>query len=149
VGANTLGGSSRYHQTRSEGPHDPSATSVRHAIFRMVAENTTWGAPRIHRELLMLGFDISERTISRWIKQAPRDSEPAKRVLFSRTIERRSRQWTSSRCQRLRSACSTASSSSVMIGGASCTLTSRNIRPAVGSSTSCARHFPLKPLTNT
>jgi len=41
--------------------------------------NTTWGAPRIHGELLMLGFDISERTISRWMKQAPRDSEPAKR----------------------------------------------------------------------
>jgi putative transposase len=52
---------------------------VRQLIFRMVAENTTWGAPRIHRELLMLGFDISERTISRWMKQAPRDSEPAKR----------------------------------------------------------------------
>jgi hypothetical protein len=32
-----------------------------------------------HGELLMLGFDISERTICRWMKQAPRDSEPAKR----------------------------------------------------------------------
>ena len=52
---------------------------VRQSIFRMVAENTTWGAPRIHGELLMLGFDISERTICRWMKQAPRDSEPAKR----------------------------------------------------------------------
>jgi hypothetical protein len=52
---------------------------VRQLIFRMVAENTTWGAPRLHGELLMLGFDISERTISRWMKQAPRDSEPAKR----------------------------------------------------------------------
>jgi hypothetical protein len=52
---------------------------VRQLIFRMVAENTTWGAPRIHGELLMLGFDISERTISRWMKRAPRDSEPAKR----------------------------------------------------------------------
>jgi hypothetical protein len=45
----------------------------------MVAENATWGAPRIHGELLMLGFDISERTISRWMKRALRDSEPAKR----------------------------------------------------------------------
>ena len=47
----------------------------------MVAENPTWGAPRIHGELLMLGFDISERTISRWMKRAPRDPEPAKRWL--------------------------------------------------------------------
>jgi len=50
-------------------------------IFRMVVENPTWGAPRIHGELLMLGFDVSERTISRWMKRAPRDPEPAKRWL--------------------------------------------------------------------
>jgi putative transposase len=50
-------------------------------IFRMVAENPTWGAPRIHGKLLMLGFDISERTISRWIRRAPRDPEPVKRWL--------------------------------------------------------------------
>jgi putative transposase len=54
---------------------------VRELIFRMVAENPTWGAPRIRVELLMLGFDISERTISRWMKRAPRDPEPAKRWL--------------------------------------------------------------------
>jgi putative transposase len=54
---------------------------VRALIFRMVAENPTWGAPRIHGELLMLGFDISERTISRWMKRAPRDPGPAKRWL--------------------------------------------------------------------
>jgi putative transposase len=45
----------------------------------MVAENPTWGAPRIHGELLMLGFDLSERTISRWMKRAPRDPDRAKR----------------------------------------------------------------------
>jgi putative transposase len=54
---------------------------VRELIFRMVAENPTWGAPRIHGELLMLGFDLSERTISRWMKRAPRDPEPAKHWL--------------------------------------------------------------------
>jgi hypothetical protein len=50
-------------------------------IFRMVDENPTWGAPRIHGELLMLGVDVSERTISRWMKRAPRDSELANRWL--------------------------------------------------------------------
>jgi putative transposase len=54
---------------------------VRELIFRMVAENPTWGAPRIHGELLMLGFDVSERTISRWMRRAPRDPERAKRWL--------------------------------------------------------------------
>jgi hypothetical protein len=33
---------------------------LRDLIFRIVAENPTWGAPRIHGELRMLGFDISE-----------------------------------------------------------------------------------------
>jgi len=44
----------------------------------MVAENPTWGAPRIHGEMKMLGFDISERTVLRWMRKAPRNPEPAK-----------------------------------------------------------------------
>jgi transposase InsO family protein len=54
---------------------------VQDLIFRMVAENPTWGAPRIHGELLMLGFDVSERTISRWMRRAPRNPDLAKRWL--------------------------------------------------------------------
>jgi putative transposase len=51
---------------------------VRDLIVRMVAENPSWGAPRIHGELLMLGFNLSERTVSRWIKRASRDTERVK-----------------------------------------------------------------------
>jgi hypothetical protein len=32
-----------------------------------------------HGELLMLGFEVSETTISRWMRRAPRNPEPAKR----------------------------------------------------------------------
>jgi hypothetical protein len=49
---------------------------IRTLIFRMVAENPTWGAPRIHGELLKLGFDVS-----RWIRRAPRDPDSVKRWL--------------------------------------------------------------------
>jgi putative transposase len=52
---------------------------LRELIFRMVAENRTWGAPRMHGELRMLGFELSERTVLRWMKKAPRSPEPAKR----------------------------------------------------------------------
>jgi transposase InsO family protein len=52
---------------------------LRELIFRMVAKNPTWGAPRIHGELKMLGFEISERTVLRWMRKAPRSPEPARR----------------------------------------------------------------------
>jgi transposase InsO family protein len=52
---------------------------LRELIFPMVADNPTWGAPRIHGELKILGFDISERSVLRWMRKAPRNPEPAKR----------------------------------------------------------------------
>ncbi len=52
---------------------------MRELIFRMVAENPTWGAPRIHGELKMLGFGISERTVLHWMRKAPRNPKPARR----------------------------------------------------------------------
>jgi hypothetical protein len=54
---------------------------IRGLMFRMAAKNPTWGAPRIHSKLLMLGFDLSERTSSRWMRRAPRGPEPAQRWL--------------------------------------------------------------------
>ena len=38
---------------------------IRELIFQMVADNPSWGAPRIHGELRMLGFDVSEKAIFR------------------------------------------------------------------------------------
>jgi transposase InsO family protein len=35
----------------------------------MATENRTWGAPRIHGELLKLGFAVSERTVSRYVER--------------------------------------------------------------------------------
>ena len=59
----------------------PISREVRELIFRMVAENPTWGAPRIHSELLKLGFDLSERSVSRWMQRAPRAPDAVKRWL--------------------------------------------------------------------
>jgi len=56
----------------------PTGKELRETIFRIVAENPTWGAPRIHDELTMLGFEISERTVLRWMQRVPRNPEPAK-----------------------------------------------------------------------
>src|SRR5437016_6182005 len=66
-------------RTRKRAGRNQLTKEIRDLIFGMVAENPTWDAPRIHGELLMVGFDVSERTISRWMKRAPRDPDPAKR----------------------------------------------------------------------
>ena len=42
---------------------------LRSAIRRMTEENATWGSPRIHGELLKLGFEVSERTVSRYLRR--------------------------------------------------------------------------------
>ncbi len=47
----------------------------------MSLANPRWGAPRIHGELLKLGFDVSERSVSRWIRRAPKDPDPLRRWL--------------------------------------------------------------------
>src|SRR5215468_418637 len=69
--------------SKTRKPIDRRQTSkeVRDLIFQMMAENPSWGAPRIHGELLMLGFAVSERTISRWMKRATTNPDPAKHWL--------------------------------------------------------------------
>lgn len=42
-------------------------------VRRMATENPTWGAPRIHGELRMLGFNVSERTAARYVPKRPRN----------------------------------------------------------------------------
>ncbi|HET6179841.1 MAG TPA: hypothetical protein VFE61_23160 [Candidatus Sulfotelmatobacter sp.] len=56
---------------------------IRQLIRRRKAENPTWGAPRIHGELLQLGFEISEPTVSRYLRglNGGRDEGRAKRWL--------------------------------------------------------------------
>jgi len=41
-------------------------------IVQMARENFLWGAPRIHGELLMLGFKVSQATVSRYMPRFDR-----------------------------------------------------------------------------
>jgi putative transposase len=59
----------------------PVTQEIRELIFKMMAENPTWRAPRLHGELIMLGFDVSERSVSRWMRRAPRTADPSQRWL--------------------------------------------------------------------
>jgi len=45
---------------------------IRDLIILRARENPTWGAPRIHPELRLLGYDIVESTISKYIVKTPK-----------------------------------------------------------------------------
>src|SRR4029077_6282208 len=71
-------------RSRSCRPGRPKISEeIRQLIRRMKADNPTWGAPRIHGELLHLGFEISEPTVSRYLQGLKRhcDEDKAKRWL--------------------------------------------------------------------
>ncbi len=54
-------------KSRNRGGRPPIDVEIRTLIRRIASENPTWGAPRIHGELLMLGFEIAQATVSRYM----------------------------------------------------------------------------------
>jgi hypothetical protein len=125
-------------QQGSAGTHFPNAR-----------REPTWGAPRIHGELQMLGFDLSERTVSRWIQRAPRNPESAKRWLtFLRNHRELIAAMDFSPSQPSPSEYCTASLSWRTIVGAFCTSTLHERQPVVGLYSSCAKLSPTTPRTN-
>ena len=59
---------------------------VRRLIRQMANENVGWGAPRIHGELLKLGFDVSQATVSRYMPRRRKPpSQTWKTFLFNHT----------------------------------------------------------------
>ena len=47
---------------------------IRYLVRRVSRQNTRWGAPRIHGELLKLGFSISQAAVSRYMARYPSPS---------------------------------------------------------------------------
>src|SRR5580704_14417452 len=56
-------------------------TELRVLIRRMSLENPLWGAPRIHGELLKLGFEVAQSSVAKYMvkRRGPpaRDGEPS------------------------------------------------------------------------
>jgi putative transposase len=73
--------------SQRKGPGRPRVSAeVRTLVRTMAAANVTWGAPRIHGELVKLGFEISERTVSRLMpKQHKKPSQTWKTFLTNHT----------------------------------------------------------------
>jgi hypothetical protein len=54
-------------KSRSLGGRPQIAADLRALIRRMSAENPLWGAPRIHGELLKLGFDLAQSSVAKYM----------------------------------------------------------------------------------
>ena len=56
-------------KSRSPGGRPQIETDLRALIRRMSVENPLWGAPRIHGELLKLGFEVAQSSVAKYMVQ--------------------------------------------------------------------------------
>jgi len=54
-------------ESRTRGGRPQIETELRVLIRRMSVENPLWGAPRIHGELLKLGFDLAQSSVAKYM----------------------------------------------------------------------------------
>ena len=62
-----------YWRWKSQGPNPgrpPINSDLRKLIREMQATNIGWGAPRIHGELLKLGIEVSQATVSKYMQRS-------------------------------------------------------------------------------
>src|SRR5271167_4192574 len=60
-------------KSRSRGGRPQIETELRALIRQMSVENLLWGAPRIHGELLKLGFEIAQSSVAKYMVKRCRD----------------------------------------------------------------------------
>ena len=80
----------RFISERGKGKGKPPVDQeIIRLIRRMANDNPTWRAPRIHGELIKLGFAVSERTVSRYLpKKEPSLDKINKWKTFLRNQQR-------------------------------------------------------------
>jgi hypothetical protein len=54
-------------KSRSLGGRPQIETNLRMLIWRMSIENPLWGAPRIHGEVLKLGFEVAQSSVAEYM----------------------------------------------------------------------------------
>jgi hypothetical protein len=75
-------------RSRPRGGRPKIGDEIRVLIRRLAEENPDWGAPKIHGEFQKLGFEVSERTVARYLRRVRRRDDPAKRWLSFLTNHR-------------------------------------------------------------
>jgi hypothetical protein len=99
-----------YWKSRSLGGRPQIDTELRALIRQMSIENPLWGAPRIHGELLKLGFEVAQSSVANtWssgVGRQARDGAPSCAITCRRSLP-----WICSSSRPLASICSMPSSS--------------------------------------
>jgi hypothetical protein len=72
---------------RKSGGRPQASSEVRAFIKRMATANLYWGAPRIHGELLKLGIEISERTVSRLMPKSRKPPSQTWRAFLNNHVQ--------------------------------------------------------------
>ena len=75
------------HQSRRRSGRPQVGADIRRLIREMAVANPLWGAPRIHGELLKLGFGVSERTVSRLMPRRRRPPSQSWRTFLKNHID--------------------------------------------------------------
>ena len=81
-------------KSRSLGGRPQVEADLRALIRRMSVDNPQWGAPRIHGELLKLGFEVAQSSVYMVKRKCPTDGSPDRRypqpglcaLFFSRSL---------------------------------------------------------------
>jgi len=68
----------RWKSARRAG-RPPKDATLRALVVKLADDNPTWGAPRIHGELLKLGFAIAQSTVSKYLPRKRRPPDEAVR----------------------------------------------------------------------
>jgi hypothetical protein len=115
-------------KSRPRGGRPQIDTELRALIRRMSIDNALWGAPRIHGELLKLGFELAQSSVAKYmVRRRGPPSQGWRTFLRNHAPE-----WTCSLFRRSVSTCSMPSSSfgsnAEILSGS----TSRHIRPPNG-----------------
>jgi hypothetical protein len=97
-------------KSRSLGGRPQIDTELRALIRRMSVENRLWGAPRIHGELLKLGFEVAQSSVAKYMASGM-DRQVRDGARFCATTRRTSPPWICLLSRPLASTCSMPSSS--------------------------------------
>jgi hypothetical protein len=63
-------------KSRPQGGRPQIDTELRGLIRRMSIENPLWGAPRIHGELLKLGFEVAQSSVAKYMVRRRGAAQP-------------------------------------------------------------------------